>query len=242
MATGYAAFANGGYRVMPYIIDHVVDAQGNIVYQAQPYVTCANCNDDSNAGAVADDGSLMPTTVVAPINNNASAKQAPQIISPQIAFLITQGLQSVIQNAAGTGHGAAILNRTDIAGKTGTTSDFHDTWFDGYNSDIVATSWIGFDQPESTHEYGAQAALPMWIQFMRVALANKPEHSMAMPPDIVTEKIDPNTGLLAADGQPNAIEEYFKSDNVPTQSAPASGNEDNSNQDQANDQNGNPLF
>jgi penicillin-binding protein 1A len=82
----------------------------------------------------------------------------------------------------------------------------------------------------------------MWIQFMRVALANKPEHSMPMPPDIVTEKIDPNTGLLAADGQPNAIEEYFKSDNVPQQTARANNNEDDSNQDQANDQNGNPLF
>lgn len=245
MVSAYAAFANGGYRVTPYIIDRVEDAQGNVVYQAKPKMACANCTADSTADAVADDGSVMDTQVLSPsFNNNTSAQQAPEIISPQIAFLINSGLQSVIQNAAGTAHSATILNRTDIAGKTGTTSDFRDTWFDGYNSDIVATAWIGFDQPESTHEFGAQAALPMWIQFMRVALAGKPEHSLPMPTGIVTEKIDPATGLLAADGQTNAIDEYFLSDNVPRQTAPVNSdnNQENNNQEQASDQSGQPLF
>lgn len=239
MATGFSAFANGGYRVTPYVIDHVVDRDGNMIYQSQPKVACSNCIADSNANAIADDGSVMPTANAATTPNVAVDQQAPQILSPEIAYLITSALQSVIKN--GTGHDAAILNRNDIAGKTGTTSNFMDAWFDGFNSDVMATAWIGFDQPRSTHEWGAQAALPMWIQFMQLALANKPEHTMPVPPGIVTEQVNPNTGQILNSNQSNGVTEYFRNDTVsPNEETtqPATDQDTNA----MKDQNGDPLF
>jgi membrane carboxypeptidase/penicillin-binding protein len=77
------------------------------------------------------------------------------------------------------------LNRNDIAGKTGTTNDGMDGWFAGYNGDVVTTVWVGFDQQKSLSEYGADAALPIWIDFMRIALDGKPEHTLSQPPNIV---------------------------------------------------------
>ncbi len=107
-----------------------------------------------------------------------------------------------------------VLNRTDLAGKTGTTSDYVDTWFTGFNSNLVATVWIGLDQPSSVQEYGAKAALPMWIDFMRVALKGQAEKTMPQPADIVTASIDPATGNLLPDGTPGSILEYFRKDDL----------------------------
>ncbi|EKD73553.1 MAG: membrane carboxypeptidase/penicillin-binding protein, partial [uncultured bacterium] len=97
----------------------------------------------------------------------------------------------------------------DLAGKTGTTQNQVDAWFAGYHPDIVAISWLGFDQPRSLHEWGADAALPLWIQFMSTALAGKPEQNIRPPADIVSMRIDPITGELALPNQQNAISEYF---------------------------------
>lgn len=189
---GYSVFANGGYLITPYFIDHVTDNKGSIVYQSQPKIACSACI----------------ATGAAPPDTN---QYAPQTIPPQIAFLMTSAMKSVIKE--GTGQAAKVLGRTDIAGKTGTTNEKVDTWFAGFNSDVVAVAWVGFDQPQSVQEYGAQAALPMWINFMRVALAGKPEHTMPQPPGIVTKTINPATGYLASWGIP----EYFRSDSVPAQ-------------------------
>lgn len=193
LVTGYAVLANGGYKVSPYVIDHIEDAQGKAIYQAQPKAACVEC---------VENGTPPPAN---------SSKYAPQTISPEIAFLMTSALQDVVHK--GTGYGATVLGRNDIAGKTGTTNEQVDTWFTGYNSDIVATAWVGFDQPESLHEYGSKAALPMWVQFMRTALAGKPEHTLPQPPGIVTAKIDPQTGLVT--NADNGIMEYFRQDNLP---------------------------
>jgi penicillin-binding protein 1A len=243
MATGFATFANGGYRVTPFIIDHVVDRDNNIVYQSQPKVACANCIADSNANAIADDGSVLSTANAA---NNRSTQnvspdqQAPQVLSPEIAYLVTSALQSVVKN--GTGHDASVLNRDDIAGKTGTTQNFMDAWFDGFNSDVLATAWIGFDQPKPTKEWGAQAALPMWIQFMQGALANKPEHTMPQPPGIVTARVDPNSGQVVGQNSNNGITEYFRNDTLPTNSGSTSSTPNDDQGNAMNDQNGQPLF
>lgn len=191
LVTGYCVFANGGYRVSPYVIDHIEDAQGKVIYQAQPKVACTEC---------VENGTPPPAN---------SSKYAPQAISPEIAFLMTSAMQDVIRH--GTGYAAMSLGRHDLAGKTGTTNDQVDAWFTGFNSDIVATVWLGYDQPDSLYEYGSKAALPMWIQFMKTVLAGKPEHTMAQPSGIVTANIDPETGLVSANG----ITEYFKQDNLP---------------------------
>lgn len=199
IVTGYATFANGGYRITPYLMDRVINAQGRTIYNAKPQIAC----------------------------NKQCANPAPETINPATAFLMTSVLQDVIKS--GTGRGALALNRSDLAGKTGTTNDQRDTWFSGFNSDVAATAWVGFDQPRSLHEYGAQAALPMWVDFMRVALRNKPLHSMLQPDDVVSVHIDPNTGLLAKPEQDDAIFEYFRKGTEPKQSGDSSTENDDAN-------------
>lgn len=134
-------------------------------------------------------------------------------ISPQIAYLITSALQDAIQS--GTGVRAKALGRQDLAGKTGTTNEWVDAWYSGYNRDIVATAWVGFDDNRSLKEYGAMAALPMWMYFMAEYLKDKPEHAPAMPPGLVTVKIDPGSGRIANEHSPGAIYEIFTEDTVP---------------------------
>lgn len=145
------------------------------------------------------------------IVDEVSPPQPVSAISPQIAYLITSALQDTIQK--GTAQRAKKLGRSDLAGKTGTTNDWHDAWFSGYNRDIVATAWVGFDEPKSLREYGGVAALPMWIYFMEQVLKDKPEHPPLMPPGIVTVKIDPSSGHLAR-GQ-SGVYEVFTEDTVP---------------------------
>lgn len=149
---------------------------------------------------------------------NTCTYKAPRAISAQNAFLITHAMQGVIQS--GTGQRAKILHRTDLAGKTGTTNLQHDAWFSGFNSHIETTVWVGYDNMQSTFAYGSQVALPIWIQFMKKALAGKPLASMPIPTNIVSVRIDPNTGLLANPANPNGMFEYFRSQYVPSEYAP----------------------
>jgi penicillin-binding protein 1A len=131
-----------------------------------------------------------------------------EAIGPQIAYLITSALQDTIQK--GTAQRAKRLGRHDLAGKTGTTNDWYDAWFSGYNRDLVATAWVGFDEPKSLREYGGVAALPMWIYFMEEVLKDKPEHPPLMPSGVVTVKIDPSSGRLGG-----SMYEVFTEETVP---------------------------
>jgi len=197
MAAAYAIFANGGYKVDPYIIDRVADSEGNLLLKAEAKIACPQCtNDPNNVDVPAD-------------------KRAHPVISSQIAYLMTSALQDVINY--GTGKAAnQVLHRKDLAGKTGTTNDQKDAWFDGYTSDIVATVWVGFSStPQSLHEYGAKAALPIWVEFMAKALENKPNQAWPIPDNIVNSRIDPATGLLANSHQANAIFEVFEANHLP---------------------------
>lgn len=144
---------------------------------------------------------------------------AKRVISRENAYQIVSMMQSVVQE--GTARRVLALGRNDLSGKTGTTNDQNDAWFSGYNADIVTTVWVGFDklQPLGAREAGAFAALPIWVDFMRVALEGKPEHAMRQPRSMVTVKIDPVTGLLASANNPDAIFETFRADQVPTRVA-----------------------
>lgn len=145
--------------------------------------------------------------------HEAPPPAAVPIISPHISFFITSALQDAIQH--GTGRRAKSLGRKDLAGKTGTTNEWMDAWYSGYNRDVVVTAWVGFDEHRTLKEYGGMAALPMWMYFMEATLKGKPEHSLEPPAGIINVKINPQTGLLTNADDPNAISEYFSEHNVP---------------------------
>ncbi|MEO5701147.1 MAG: penicillin-binding protein 1A [Casimicrobiaceae bacterium] len=162
MVGAYAVFANGGYRVQPYLISRIIDSRGNVLSQAAPQVV---------------------------------GKNAEQAIDPRNAYMMTSLLRDVVRY--GTAAKAQSLGRSDLAGKTGTTNDNVDAWFCGYNADLVAVAWIGFDQPRSlgNNETGSVAALPIWMAYMGKALKGTPEATRAMPEGIVTVRVNPASGL-----------------------------------------------
>ncbi len=185
MGRVFSTFANGGYRIAPYLIERIEIQGGETLEQAHPLKSCERCSD-----------------------------AAPRIVSPRIHYLMHSLLQDVIRR--GTGVRAKQLGRNDLAGKTGTTNDQRDAWFNGYASHIVAISWVGFDssRPLGKGETGAKAALPMWMEYMKVALKDRPELQFPMPDGLVTALIDPSTGLRT-NSNSAAIAEIFRQENVP---------------------------
>lgn len=202
MATAYASFANGGFKVDPYLVTRVVDDKDAIVYEARPKRVCKEC--EFNQLSYADDGSSIPAT---PSLDNSL--RAPRIIDARIAYLIDSMLRDVVDK--GTGRLAKQLGRKDIAGKTGTTNGPRDSWFSGYNPNIVTSVWVGFDQNTllGRKEFGSSAALPIWIDFMRTALEGVPDQLPRQPEGIATVRINPDTGKPASPGDPDAIFEVF---------------------------------
>ncbi|MGH8162585.1 MAG: penicillin-binding transpeptidase domain-containing protein, partial [Gammaproteobacteria bacterium] len=150
---------------------------------------------------------------------------APRVVSAQNAWLMTSILHSVIQK--GTGVRARALGRDDLSGKTGTTNKNTDAWFDGFGPRLVASAWVGYDQPTPMgHGWtGAHTALPMWIDFMGQALKGVPEAPQPMPPGLVTTRIDALTGLRCGPDDPHAMWETFEVGTLPPvqqkQSAPS---------------------
>lgn len=144
-------------------------------------------------------------------------RPAPRALTAQTTFLMTSIMRDVIRS--GTGQAARALNRNDLAGKTGTTNDQRDAWFAGFNREIVTVSWVGFDDPRplGNQETGAKAALPMWMDFMRTALNNRPETVTTTPPKIVSVRINGNSGQPTTADDPDAMFEYFMADQVPTE-------------------------
>ena len=139
-------------------------------------------------------------------------------MKPENAWLMYSMMRDVVQ--AGTAVKAKKLKRDELAGKTGTTNDQRDAWFSGFNSNIVGTAWVGFDrvQPMGRAETGGRAALPMWIDFMSEALKIEPYASATMPPppeELITVRIDAETGLLAGGNTANTMYEFFRPDNAP---------------------------
>lgn len=206
MSRIYSVFANGGYLIEPYLIQRIEDADGSTLFEADPLVACASCviAEQDTPADVVEDGSLVKLP-----------KQAEQTLEPRLAFQINSILQDVVLR--GTGRRALALGRKDLAGKTGTTNDQRDAWFNGYNPDLVTTTWVGFDQlkPLGSKETAARASLPIWIDYMRVALAGKPEKQLARPEGLVTMKINAETGQVAADSDTDTIFEIFRKERAP---------------------------
>ena len=222
LVTGYSTFANGGFKVTPYYIDRIEDASGKVLSQADPTVACPECGhpSDPTPAASSKAGAAARASLLDEVPHDGKTvilekNLAPQIIRPQVAYLLADMMVDVIRR--GTGVRARVLNRDDIAGKTGTTNDQHDAWFNGFNGGLVTTVWTGFDQDRSLGplEQGAVASLPTWIYYTHEALAGSPRHLWPTPDGIVTVRISPETGLLASSDNPNGIMEKFIDGNLP---------------------------
>ena len=140
------------------------------------------------------------------------------MVDERIAYIMTSMLQDVIRR--GTGVRARRLERSDLAGKTGTTNEAADTWFSGYNPELVTTVWVGFPnhQPLGSREYGSNTPLPIWIDFMETALEGREQKTLTQPSGVVSLRIDPASGLRASAGNPDALYEYFLTEHAPQQS------------------------
>ncbi|NLU12940.1 MAG: peptidase, partial [Gammaproteobacteria bacterium] len=201
------AFANGGFKIEPYIIEHIENRDGQTIFTANPARTPTAKN---RATETAESKSALTES-----DQLEPQPDAHRIIDERTAYIMTSMLQDVITR--GTGRRALSLNRSDLAGKTGTTNESKDSWFVGYNNEIVTTVWAGFDQPESLgrNEYGGTVALPIWIEYMAYALKDKPVQAMTEPAGMMTLRIDPVSGRIARPGTQGAYFEMFKSEDAP---------------------------
>jgi penicillin-binding protein 1A len=223
MAKGFSVFANGGMLVQPYLVQRIIAADGTVLQQADPKVACSHCDEpayDMIGGPPASlengaTGLVRIGDVRGAMPPPAAEQRAPRAISAANAWIITDLLRDVVRR--GTGQRARALGRNDIAGKTGTTNDGRDAWFSGFNPDLVATAWVGFDQerPLGANEEGAHTALPMWIYFMREALDGVPERRLPMPDGVVTARIPSVAAQFEEDTEPAAEFEYFLADHLP---------------------------
>ncbi len=157
---------------------------------------------------------VQPTPIKYIVDKNGRYVEFPQqqkiqVADPRGVFIVTKILQGVIERGTGYQVRRMGINKT-VAGKTGTTSDFKDAWFAGYTPEIVSVAWVGFDEGgKSVGLSGAQAALPLWVDFMKEVLNGKPDIPFNAPPGVVSIKIDRLTGLLATEHCPDVIDEYF---------------------------------
>ncbi len=232
MAQGIAVFANGGYYVEPYYIDHVNSPYGDLIFRSNPTKVCEkNCSHEPIV--IDDQGTEEPP------------KYAEKVISPQTAFLVREMMYSNIWGGGvwsngtgwnGTGWRGQVLKRRDIGGKTGTTNDSVDTWYNGYAPGIVASTWVGFDganrplgytsananfdrkEQYNGGESGATTAQPAWIEFMKIALKDVPAQEKQLPPGIIRVRIDRDSGLLTDKNDSSSMWEYFKTGTQPTES------------------------
>ena len=199
MTNAYAVLANGGFRVTPWFIEKITQGeQQTLVEEASPRVACRECEEGQSTTEI--DGKTYEV--------------APRVANARAVYLLRDMLRDVVER--GTARRALSLERSDIVGKTGTTNDQRDAWFAGFNGDYATTVWVGKDDNTPTAEYGAQAALPIWVDFMGQALAGKPENIPPQPPGIVTARVDANTGRLLGDNQGGGIEEIFDEDHMPS--------------------------
>jgi len=181
MAQAYSVFANGGYHVVPYLVERVADRNGRVLGQATPI---------------------------------RAGDETARVIDARNAFVMSSMLRDVVER--GTAARASQLARRDLAGKTGTTNEFTDAWFNGFNSELVAVAWVGFDRPRflGPNEVGARTALPIWMRYMGTVLEGKPQILPPIPSGIVEVSVDPSTGL--ASENEGAVLEYFYQEYAPT--------------------------
>ncbi|MCX5506712.1 penicillin-binding protein 1A [Pseudomonas sp. BJa3] len=192
---GWSVLANGGYKVTPFLIDRIENRSGRVVFKAAPR--------------------SAPSA-----RNPAPEAVAEQVVDSRTTYLLTSMLQDVIKR--GTGRAASALHRPDIAGKTGTTNEAKDSWFTGYNGNYVTSVWAGFDKPQSLgrREWGVTIALPIWMDYMQVALAGTEPYSQPAPDGVVTRLINTADGTATSARGPQTEMEVFKAESAPAMGTP----------------------
>ncbi|MEO6366319.1 MAG: penicillin-binding protein 1A [Luteimonas sp.] len=235
IARGYAVFANGGSRITPWFIDEVRDRNGKVIFKENPPTACRGCTQRAGAAPVAsstvDGFDLSPVssaskapgkgvkTVATDARQKASpaalpadAVIAPRAIDERVAYQLVSMMRDVVQR--GTGTAAKVLGREDIGGKTGSTNDHRDAWFSGTGGNLVTTVWVGRDNNVSLgyREYGGKAALPIWIDYMRVALKDVPIAELVPPDGMVKVSVGAG-GQLLPEGS-GGIVEYVKAEDL----------------------------
>ncbi len=237
----YATFANQGFLVEPYLIDRIEDVDGTVLFKANPAIVCdGDCpKSHQQAGQsettvdkpdASDPVASEPDPVKTDESGNlqkageaAVVNYAERVLDPRNAYIMRSIMRDVVRR--GTARRATVLGRRDIGGKTGTTNDQHDAWYSGFNDQLVATAWVGYDQQKSlgARETGGRAALPIWIDYMREALQGLPENKIIEPDGMTSVLIDPVTGDVADGGNSDAIFEMFRVEYAPTPSVSGSG-------------------
>ncbi len=236
MVTAYSVFSNGGFATTSYLIQRIDDASGVTIFQAEPPLACIECEQSWNRQQAERDRALEQSGPPSPQEDGQNLEEveidldkvpedpliyldpelaAVRVIEARNAYLIADMMREVIRR--GTGRRALALGRRDLSGKTGTTNDGVDVWFSGYNSRLVATTWVGFDNPRplGAGEEGSRTALPMWIDFMQVALLGMPDSRLPVPDGLITVRISPETGCLAGVDDPSAMFEILPREKIP---------------------------
>ena len=204
----YVVFANGGRLTTPWLIGRIEEVDGTLLYQAPTARTCPEpCT--SPAGQ-----NLQLATARGPLQY---ADPVPTL-EPGVAWQMSQMLGGVIRS--GTGRRAMELGRADLGGKTGTTNSYRDAWFAGFNAELAATAWIGFDDNREmgSRETGGRAALPIWMGFMQRVLAGTPEAPVPRPEDLVEIALLPDTGERTTDDDPRGRREWLLPEQIPERS------------------------
>jgi penicillin-binding protein 1A len=219
VARGYAVFANGGFRVTPWFIDVVRDRDGREVFRENPPRACPQCGaaggqpgtpalvvDGFNLGAPAPSRDAAAPGEAPAEALPADAVEAPRAIDPRVAYQLVSMMRDVVQR--GTGTAAKVLGREDVGGKTGSTNDHRDAWFSGFGGDLATTVWVGRDDNRSLgrREYGGKAALPIWIDFMRVALDGMPVADNVPPDGMVKVSVSAGGRLVPTDSDGGLVE------------------------------------
>jgi penicillin-binding protein 1A len=247
LAAAYAVFANGGLAIEPRYIHAIFDENGQELALEPWPLACSECveveieavaaepeREAETEAAASQPDALRSLDLLAAAEDSVESRAddssdvatpemhgppipvlARRVVSSQTAWLIRSMMGDVVRQ--GTGRRALTLGRDDLAGKTGTSNDQRDTWFAGFNRDLVTVVWVGMDGNESLGrlEQGGRTALPIWVEYMETALADRPERDDPVPIGIVEASIDPETGLRVRPGSPGALREWFPADRLP---------------------------
>ena len=201
----YVLFASGGRLMTPWLIGRIEDGDGRLLYQA---ATPRTCPDPCEQPA----GQHLELRTA---SGRLQFADPVPMLEPGVAWQMSEMLRGVIRS--GTGRRAQELGREDLGGKTGTTNAYRDAWFAGFNGEIVATAWIGFDDNRELgpRESGGRTALPIWMAFMQRALAERPEAPIPRPDDLVERAILPETGRPTSMDDPRGRVEWVLPEQFP---------------------------